>query len=501
MINYNLDVVSPKSLKGKEGTIFLNDYNFSVIIPDPEHVTDVAKYFRSDKIIKRSMDIPTKERMQLLDEAGKYLRENTKFRKITSDVLSNITDKSVELTAFELKNAGHVLSKKYLDSFVHKEIGTRKHSGKEYLDGWVEDGRIYTRRVPLGVVFHNLASNSIMVPVASYIFGILTKNNNIMKVSGDEPYLTFQLHKLLSNIEGSKGEISKNIALFYWPGEQTSKEYKSLFDNIDGIVQWGGEESTKEIAYSAAKNNVRVVSHGPMISFEVIENLTGRNLDDISLGISIDSSIGDQRECHSSRLVFYKPNGINADELAESILKSMVKINKKYPRKNGGNTHAKIQYYMSEGSKAYESEGIGVTVLNRKPTARDLDMCTGRFVVIAPYKDRSDIKTFIEENRLKGHIQTLAFDGGYEGKDEDFRTEMSLLGFSNITEPGQMAYHAPGTAHDGLFNLKELTEVRTCQKDVYRGIRTLRDLNLDLPTTDSSIFTKLIRGILKILLN
>jgi hypothetical protein len=243
-----------------------------------------------------------------------------------------------------------------------------------------------------------------------------------------------------------------------------------------------------------------VVSHGPKISFEVIENATEHNLYDTALGIAIDSSVGDQRECHSSRLVFYKANGISADELAQSILKSMATINTKYPRKNGGNTHAKVQFYKSEKSTVYESEGIGVTILNRQPTAKDLDMCTDRFVVIAPYKDRNEIKRFIEENKLKGHIQTLGFDGGYEGKDEDFRTEMAHLGFSNITEPGQMAYHAAGTAHDGMYNLKELTEIRTCQKDVYHHSKLLRDLTLDLPAEDSTIFNKFARGVLHLLL-
>lgn len=133
------------------------------------------------------------------------------------------------------------------------------------------------------------------------------------------------------------------------------------------------------------------------MSFEVLENVNDYNLGEISGKVSLDFSLGDQMECRSLRLIFYKnTDGIEPKVLGEKILDSMVNFERKYPRKNNGDTFKKKQFYKIKGAEVLEKEDMAVVLLKNKPDVLDIDNSQHRFVVVYQMKDKKELKDFIE---------------------------------------------------------------------------------------------------------
>ncbi len=88
------------------------------------------------------------------------------------------------------------------------------------------------------------------------------------------------------------------------------------------------------------------------------------------------------------------------------------------------------------------------------PDKNDIDRCFNRFIFVCPYSDSEEVYEYVENN-LKKYLQTM----GYKGTDEQFIEKMTMLGVSIVTRPGEMPLHYPGTSHDGIHNLKEMTSI------------------------------------------
>lgn len=109
-----------------------------------------------------------------------------------------------------------------------------------------------------------------------------------------------------------------------------------------------------------------------------------------------------------------------------------------------------------ENVELYSSYNADYTVILNESMLdkEDIDRCFNRFIFICPYKDSHEVLEYVANN-LKEYLQTM----GYSGQDEDFIEAMTLQGVSIVTKPGEMSIHYPGTSHDGLHNLEEMTYV------------------------------------------
>lgn len=457
-----------KPLIGNRIVKTFNNIELELSSVGPEDVVNVAKKLKDREEIAHRR--PITSYIKLLEELGKkWSNPNYGFRQEALEILPSITRQSKEMVEYELGLVSQVLNKRTLEGMVDNELG-----GKKYLDGWVNEGLVYNHRQPLGLIFHNLAGNAIIVPPLSLVYGLLTKNTNLLKVSSDEPYFGIRLVQSLKEIDKDVGE---ELSALYWPGSN-QETYENLFRSslINRGMHWGGEESRSSMAQVAAKYGVKLVEHGQKISWEVIESPRKKDVTRLAHDIiSTDVVPWEQYACLSARLVFVKNGEVTANEFASELAKSMENVTKELPKgkTNAGQASSIVsnrQKYLLElelegTGKLYESKGTDWTVVysERKPTSQDINACVGRFIFVTPISSLNEVIDFIKKYNLKPYLQVL----GYNGKDKGFMDAATYNGFSLITRPGQMGIHAPGSSHDGIYNLAELTNVVTHQKDLH----------------------------------
>ncbi len=415
----------------------------------------------TDKAHKKPVDFY----LDLLVEAGKRWQDpNYKFRKDAVKVLPSITHQSPAMIKHELGLMTDFLGRMALEWILHEELG-----GKQHLDEWVDHGPLMLHRQPHGLVFHNLSGNAIVVPPLSAAMGLLTKNVNLMKVSGDEPYFGIKFAESLREIDP---EIEDELAVVYWPGENT-EIYENLFQaGIDAAIHWGSENSRRSISTIAAKYGIKLIEHGPKISFEVIESPARKDAKQLAHGVALDIAEYDQYACLSPRFVFVKDGELTAKEFAQELAKGMEDVEKELPKGNIDAAQAAdilrhrenylLDFDIEGKGEVYCSQGTKWTVIysENKPTLRDINACFGRFIYLTPVKSLDEVIDFLKDTRLKPQLQEM----GYNGNNLAFIEDATFNGVSQIPKPGQMGIHAPGASHDGIFNLAMLTNVVTHQK-------------------------------------
>ncbi|OLS15061.1 MAG: acyl-CoA reductase [Promethearchaeota archaeon CR_4] len=439
------------------------DWDIEIPIITADKIAPLVSRLKQN--IDRAHKKPVDYYLDLLCEAGKRWRDpNNKFRKDAMRVLPSITRQSKALVNHELDQITSFLQRMTLEWILHEELG-----GKNHLDEWVDHGPLHLHRQPHGLVFHNLSGNAIIVPTISAAMGLLTKNVNLMKVSGDEPYFGIKFTESLRDIDP---EIEDELAVAYWPGEN-NEIYDALFHaGVDAAVHWGSENSRLSIATIAAKYGTKIVIHGPKVSFEVIESPAKKDVKQLAHGVAIDIAEWDQNACLSPRFVFVKNGELTAKQFARELAKGMEDVEQELPKGNIDAGQAadilnKRENYLLDfdikgRGEVYSSQGTKWTVIysEDKPKLRDINACFGRFIFLTSVKTLDEIIDFLGALHLKPQLQIM----GYNGNDLDFVDAATLNGVSHITKPGQMGIHAPGSSHDGMFNLAQLTKVVTFQK-------------------------------------
>jgi hypothetical protein len=410
-----------------------------------------AELRRLDSNKKKTHDISVMHTIDVLDKcaklwlSGNYIEKHVKY-------LSQITNQSPELVRKELEGSLTMLLKENLQKMIIEELGN-----SEILDGWVKTGYGYVGRQPRGTVFHNISGNALVVIPVSISIGLLTKNCNLIKVSGDEPYFAYAFYKSLCEIDSS---IADRLSIVYFDSSN-SDNYEAAVKNSNCVIHWGGEETGRIMAELCAKYQVEFILHGAKISFEVIDK-TG-DIMKTAQDVATDIVLWEQKACLSPRIVFIN-NEINASEFSNLLANSLDHLAEVFPKAylapwNSVKTiqdrqYCILKYGLKNKVEVFSSFNADYTVILNKemPDKEDIDKCFYRFIFVCPYNDKEEVITYVQEN-IKNYLQTM----GYSGDDEDFINDMARLGVSIITRPSEMSMHCPGTSHDGIFNLNELT--------------------------------------------
>ncbi|MDD3223801.1 MAG: acyl-CoA reductase [Clostridium sp.] len=404
-------------------------------------------------------DIPTKKTIDILDRCAKLWLDRDYSNKHIR-VLSKLTNQSFELVAYELEGVIQMLLKENIEKTITEELGNI-----EIMDKWIDTSYGKEHRQPRGLVFHNVSGNAFVVIVMSIAMGLLSKNCNLVKVSKDEPYFAYAFYKSLCEIDES---IKDRLSIVYFQSSD-AKMYETIVKNSDCVVHWGGEHSLDFMKDLCAKYNAHLISHGAKVSFEVIDETN--DLLETSKAVSKDIVLWEQKACLSPRIVFVNKD-IDIVDFGKKIAQSLKILDKKLPKAylspwNSVKTIQDRQYCIlkygigkDEKIKVYSSFNSDYTVILSKklPDKEDLDRCFYRFIFVCPYSDKNEVYEYVNKN-LKKYLQTM----GYSGNDRNFIEKMTLLGLSIVTKPGDMSMHYPGTSHDGISNLNEMTYLVSSQ--------------------------------------
>lgn len=400
---------------------------------------------------KRVHDISVEKTVDILDRCAKLWLDDNYIEKHVQ-ILSKLTDQSPQLVKKELQGSLSMLLRENIERMATEELG-----GLQVLDDWVKTGYGYVHRQPRGTAFHNISGNAFVVIPVSLSIGLLTKNCNLVKVSGDEPYFAYAFYKSLCEIDMS---IADRLSVVYFDSSQTGL-YDTIIKNCNSVIHWGGEQSRKSIAQICAAYDVSLITHGAKVSFEVIDQT--EDIHKTAQEVATDIVLWEQKACLSPRIVFVN-NKLDISQFSQALANSLNDLTAIFPKAyftpwNSIKTiqdrqYCMLKYGLKNKIQVFSSFNADYTVIlnGDMPDKEDLDRCFYRFVFVCPYEAASEVSVYVEEN-LRAYLQTM----GYCGKEEAFIEEMTRLGVSIVTRPGEMSMHAPGTSHDGIFNLHEMT--------------------------------------------
>lgn len=442
-----LELTSGKNVTLKE----INKLNLEIRTCDKEEVINTINRLNNNKF--KTHSISTSKTIDILDKCAKMWLDDEYASKHIK-ILAQITNQSTELVNYELKGVMKMLLRENIEKTVKCELGSLN-----ILDKWQKTYYGYVHRQPMGTIFHNISGNAFVVIPVSISMGLLSKNCNLVKVSKDEPYFAYAFYKSLCEVDSS---IKDRLSVIYFDSSET-EIYDSVIKNSDGVIHWGGDYSAEIIGKICAKYQKHILMHGAKISFEVIDKCD--DLNKTAENVAKDMITWEQKACLSPRIVFInKKLDVESfcEDLSNALRRGAEIIPKAYLNEWSSvktiqdRQYCAIKYGIKnkEKFKVYSSFNADYTVLlsSEMPEGEDINRCFHRFIFVCPYSDSQEVYNYVEEN-LTAYLQTM----GYSGDDENFMEKMTLLGVSIITEPGKMAIHYPGTSHDGIHNLKELT--------------------------------------------
>lgn len=431
----------------------INDIHLELIASDENTIMEEISKLKANT--SKAHALPLHETIDLLDQCGRLWLDRT-YSKKHIEVLAHILSQSEELVTYELEHTMQMLLKENIEKTIIEELGSI-----DLLDTWVKTSYGEVHRQPRGVLFHNISGNAFVVIPTSISMGLLSKNCNLVKVSGDEPYFAYAFYNSLCEIDPS---IQERLSVVYFDSSDSSI-YQTIVKHTDSVIHWGGKESGRIMAELCATYNSHLIMHGAKISFEVIEQM--EDIEKTADLIARDVICWEQKACLSPRIIFVNKNldiKTLAKSLGEHLKKDAFILPKSYLNPwNSMKTIQDRQYCLlkygvkkKENIELYSSYNADYTVILNESMLdkEDIDRCFNRFIFICPYKDSDEVLEYVENN-LKDYLQTM----GYSGQDEEFMEAMTLQGVSIVTKPGEMSIHYPGTSHDGLHNLEEMTYV------------------------------------------
>lgn len=431
----------------------INDINLELVSSEENQI--VAEIERLKRNKAKVHNIPMEDTIELLDRCGRLWLDR-EYSKKHIEVLSHILNQSEELVTFELENSMQMLLRGNMEKIIKEELGDI-----DVLDKWVKTSYGRVHRQPRGVMFHNISGNAFVVIPLSISMGLISKNCNLIKVSADEPYFANAFYESLLELDPA---IKDRLSVMYFNSEH-SNIYDTIVKKSDCVIHWGGEHSGKIMAELCAKYNCHLIMHGAKISFEVIDQL--EDINNVASCVARDVVCWEQKACLSPRMIFVN-NKINLNLFAETVAENLKVLTSIFPKSYlnpwssikvlQDRQYCLLKYGVKKNQKVrmFSSYNADYTVIlnSKMPDKQDIDKCFNRFVFICPYESSNEVYDYVENN-LKQYLQTM----GYSGTDEEFIEKMTLLGVNIVTKPGEMPLHYPGTSHDGIHNLNEMTFV------------------------------------------
>ena len=188
----------------------------------------------------------------------------------------------------------------------------RERNIKKFLKKYVDD----RKRIGLGYVYHITPSNIPTNFAYSFIFGLVSGNSNIIKISGKQ---SVQVDIIINTIKKLLGknkfkELKKsNLFIRYQNNEEVNK---FLSENCEARVIWGGNETINFFRKYKIGYRTREINFPDRFSICIINARKMTQLKDDELDILVknfynDTFLVDQNACSSPRLIVWyksKPN-------------------------------------------------------------------------------------------------------------------------------------------------------------------------------------------------
>jgi hypothetical protein len=460
----------------KSGDGMLRQFVFgeTAISRGAPNAAEIEKMLARSSALKESQALPTQGRILSVfsslsrawaDRSYSKRREALEALKKSSILTADFLD------AF-FKEFHKTLSPDYLKKKIEGELGAGTVQGA-LTPG--KDSPIGLIVQPAGQVLHVASGNVFLACVDSLIDGIITRNINYVKMSSEETDFPVIFAQSIKDFD-KEGDIASRLAVLWWHGGDTAIE--GLFKrSMDRIVFWGGEEALKNWETGLGESTI-LVRHGPKISFGVIsrEGLASSDMADISGRIAFDISLWEQKACNSPQAVFVEDS---VDEPAMRLFIDLLAAGLKKmhsvfpPGKRSDDEYVEIM-------KAREMAVAGHLMADRpacvvgpntfdwtiivegKPGPTDLTPSPlNRTIIIRRFGSLGELSTLLKKRSF--FLQTAGMCLS-DRELTEYAQALSEAGVTRICPFGAMAMPLPGSPHDGIYALRDLTRCAVVER-------------------------------------
>lgn len=164
----------------------------------------------------------------------------------------------------------------------------------------VQGKMMYT--TPVGCVCHIAAGNIFLGAVDSLVYGLITKNINIVKVSKKCPDFPFMFLQAL-RLADRQQVIAPMITMMYWHHDH-EKIQTYLQEHCDYILLFGGRDAVTFYKSKLSEKN-SILAYGPKMSFGLVtKGLSKEALEEAARGFAMDIVMWEQNACTSCQHIF-----------------------------------------------------------------------------------------------------------------------------------------------------------------------------------------------------
>lgn len=354
--------------------------------------------------------------------------------------------------------AAEMLSREFLEYKLKVELGVKPGVEPSVKLGVAElenrpENAVYTRIMPLGVIFHIAAGNMDGLPAFSLAEGLLTGNVNILKLPNADNGLSVEI---ISKLIEYEPRLADFIYVFDTPSSDVHA-MKKMAALADGIAVWGGESAVAAVR-ALAPVGAKLIEWGQKLSFAYISGGYGeRELTELAAHIA-DTK---QLLCSSCQVIYLDTDDdTDLQRFCTEFLPILEReAAKRKPSSIGGRAHDSLLRYtdMLEdilGGKIlpFRGKGCSLTI----GTDSELELSDMMCNVLVKKLPRREIVPVLR--RKKQYLQTAGLICP-ESERAELADILARCGVTRVTAAGEMSKPFAGEGHDGEYPLRRYTRV------------------------------------------
>ncbi|MCE1247362.1 MAG: hypothetical protein LWY06_12015 [Firmicutes bacterium] len=439
-----------------------NHYIFGDFIKDseplsPDELDDI--FVRADRHLGKIQEVPIDKIVEILDLLSeKWLDPDYYLRKIAIDKMPAIIGYSPQMVEAAINLLFENLKRENLYRILRGHISNPSMLDKfEYNPSY--EG--YFKAQPLGVVLHISPGNIFADSVNSLVYGFLTKNINLLRISAGEHIFPFLFARSLQDVD-EKGYIAGSFSILHFSEDDAAVE-AVMKKRCDGIVVYGREEEVRSYR-NDLPHGTRLITYEPKFSFAII-TAAGFETEETS-GLfekcAMDVVMWEQRESSSPQVIYVEESA--ARKFLDGFPRYLELADREFPQMNL-NFDEKVEVLKArEIARMEEAEGSAMlfhsprsmrwTVIYEESPEFKISPLN-RTVYIKPFKSWADVLG--QAVKIKNYLHTAGIAAS-ESQVKMLSKALARLGVSRITDIGTMHRYKPGSPQDFDFPLRKLVK-------------------------------------------
>lgn len=342
-------------------------------------------------------------------------------------------------------------SREFLIKKIKKELGEldcfdlKKQSFKD---------EIFESYAPIGTLVHITPSNSEGLSFLAIIEGLLSLNNNLVKVSARDSDFTAKAVEALIECDPS-GKLKSKIGVLRISSSQKNN-LERLLSVADGVSVWGGESAISEIQ-KMTPPGARFIPWGHKISFAYIDKESMSD-EQVLVKVSEDIVNSEQQACSSPQVLYLETDSFEeCQSFSEKLYAELKTVSDKVElpkldiQEQAEITNqvelARLESPMNL-AKVFEPEDKSFRIIVEKnPGLRPSPLY--RTILVKPLPVDKIISTL---HPWRTYLQTVGLSGRRE-RGAFLSKKFIAAGVTRVTKIGEMLASYEGEPHDGVYAL------------------------------------------------